>query len=108
MQYPVCHSDTTTSVELLHELWLQFRICLYSTACHSTMGDLQVPGQQVEVPELPKGLEEEILDDIRNREDLSADNLPSAIFYTFVNTHQSLNCASFSRTGAYVAGAGQG
>lgn len=57
------------------------------------------------MPELPKGLEEAILEDIRNREDVSADALPSAIFYTFVNTHQALNCAGFSRTGAYVAGA---
>ena len=56
------------------------------------------------VPELPKGLEEQILEDIRNRDDISSANLPSAIFYTFVNTHQSLNCAGFSRTGAYVAG----
>ena len=60
---------------------------------------------QLEVPELPKGLEEDILEDIRNREDVSAAKLPSAIFYTFVNTHQTLSCADFSRTGAYVAGA---
>lgn len=60
---------------------------------------------QLEVPELPKALEEDILEDIRNREDVSAAKLPSAIFYTFVNTHQTLNCAGFSRTGAYVAGA---
>ena len=59
---------------------------------------------QVIVPELRKGLEEQILEDIRNRDDISSANLPSAIFYTFVNTHQSLNCAAFSRTGAYVAG----
>lgn len=58
----------------------------------------------MEVPELPKGLEEQILEDIRNREDISSATLPSAIFYTFVNTHQALNCAGFSRTGAYVAG----
>ena len=79
---------------------------LHIQTCHYTIAEFSLSGQQVEVPELPKGLEEEILEDIRNREDLSADNLPSAIFYTFVNTHQSLNCASFSRTGAYVAGAG--
>ncbi len=60
---------------------------------------------QLEVPEVPKGLEEEILEDIRNREDVSAAKLPSAIFYTFVNTHQTLCCAGFSRTGAFVAGA---
>lgn len=59
---------------------------------------------QVIVPELPKGLEEQILEDIRNRDGISSANLPSAIFYTFVNTHQALNCASFSRSGAYVAG----
>lgn len=56
------------------------------------------------MPELPKGLEEQILEDIRNRDDISSANLPSAIFYTFVNTHQALNCAGFSRTAAYVAG----
>lgn len=42
------------------------------------------------MPELSKGLEEQILEDIRNRDDISSANLPSAIFYTFVNTHQSL------------------
>ena len=59
---------------------------------------------QVPLPPMPEGLEAELLEDLENRVSLSDAALPSAVFYTFVNTHHSLNCVSFSSSGAMVAG----
>ncbi|BDA43395.1 Transcription initiation factor TFIID subunit 5 [Coccomyxa sp. Obi] len=59
---------------------------------------------QVPLPPMPEGLEAELLEDLENRVSLSDAALPSAVFYTFVNTHQSLNCVNFSSSGAMVAG----
>jgi transcription initiation factor TFIID subunit 5 len=53
---------------------------------------------------MPEGLEKELLEDMENQVDLSAMALPSAIFYTFVNTHHSLNCTNFTANGALLAG----
>lgn len=53
---------------------------------------------------MPEGLEAELLEDLENRVSLSDAASPSAVFYTFVNTHQSLNCVKFSSSGAMVAG----
>ncbi len=41
---------------------------------------------------------------MENQVDLSTTALPSAIFYTFVNTHQSLNCVNFSGNSSMLAG----
>ncbi len=57
------------------------------------------------LPPMPEGLEAELLEDLESRVSLSDAALPSAVFYTFVNTHQSLNCVSFSSDGAMIAGA---
>ncbi|EIE22407.1 putative TAF5 [Coccomyxa subellipsoidea C-169] len=59
---------------------------------------------QVPLPPMPEGLEAELLEDLESRISLSDAALPSAVFYTFVNTHQSLNCVSFSSDGAMIAG----
>ncbi len=59
---------------------------------------------QIPLPAMPEGLEADLLEDIAARADLSSAALPSAIFYTFVNTHQALNCAAFSATGALLLG----
>ena len=59
---------------------------------------------QIPLPDLPEGLEADLLEDIANRADLSSAVLPSAIFYTFVNTHQTLNCVAFSGSGSMVVG----
>lgn len=59
---------------------------------------------QVPLPPMPEGLEAELLEDLENRVSLSDAALPSAIFYTFVNTHQTLNCVSFSSNGGMIAG----
>lgn len=59
---------------------------------------------QIPLPAMPEGLEVDLLEDIANRADLSSAALPSAIFYTFVNTHQALNCVAFSSDGGLLAG----
>ena len=60
----------------------------------------------MQVP-LPKRSEELLatqMADIRARVELSSDALPSAIFFTFVNTHQSLNCTTMAPDCTLVAG----
>ncbi|KAF3663140.1 Transcription initiation factor TFIID subunit 5 [Capsicum annuum] len=52
----------------------------------------------------PAEVELSILEDLRNRVQLSNASLPSVSFYTFVNTHNGLNCASISHDGSLVAG----
>ncbi|KAG5244442.1 transcription initiation factor TFIID [Salix suchowensis] len=49
-------------------------------------------------------VEQSILEDLRNRVQLSSATLPSVSFYTFINTHNSLNCSSISHDGSLVAG----
>ncbi|XP_051115271.1 transcription initiation factor TFIID subunit 5 isoform X2 [Andrographis paniculata] len=68
-----------------------------------------VSGAQRVKPELtmpvrPIELEHSILEDLRNRVQLNSTALPSISFYTFVNTHNSLNCASISHDGSMLAG----
>ncbi|OAY80646.1 Transcription initiation factor TFIID subunit 5 [Ananas comosus] len=60
-------------------------------------------------PELPLPVmsiedEQAILEDLRNRVQLSSLALPSVSFYTFINTHNGLNCSSISNDGSLVAG----
>ncbi|KAI9100880.1 hypothetical protein K1719_024004 [Acacia pycnantha] len=45
-----------------------------------------------------------ILEDLRNRVQLSSVALPSVSFYTFLNTHNGLSCSSISHDGSLVAG----
>ncbi|KAG5244443.1 transcription initiation factor TFIID [Salix suchowensis] len=59
--------------------------------------ELPLPVMQAEV-------EQSILEDLRNRVQLSSATLPSVSFYTFINTHNSLNCSSISHDGSLVAG----
>ena len=49
-------------------------------------------------------LEAEMLQCLEQRAALSPTALPSAAFYTFVNSHHSLNCVTTSSDGACVAG----
>ncbi|KAH6808281.1 TBP-associated factor 5 [Perilla frutescens var. frutescens] len=56
------------------------------------------------LPVIPVEVEHSILEDLRNRVQLSSMALPSISFYTFINTHDSLNCASISHDGSMVAG----
>jgi transcription initiation factor TFIID subunit 5 len=49
-------------------------------------------------------VEQSILEDLRNRVQLSSVAMPSVSFYTFVNTHNGLNCSSISHDGSLVAG----
>ncbi|CAN4099862.1 unnamed protein product [Withania somnifera] len=53
---------------------------------------------------IPTEVELSILEDLRNRVQLNNASLPSVSFYTFVNTHNGLNCASISHDGSLVAG----
>ncbi|KAF2313016.1 hypothetical protein GH714_008764 [Hevea brasiliensis] len=52
----------------------------------------------------PTEVEQSIVEDLRNRVQLSSASLPSASFYTFINTHNGLNCSSISHDGSLVAG----
>ncbi|KAL8502211.1 hypothetical protein ACS0TY_021358 [Phlomoides rotata] len=59
---------------------------------------------ELALPVVPIEVEQSILEDLRNRVQLSSVALPSISFYTFLNTHDSLNCASISHDGSMVAG----
>ncbi|XP_073122677.1 transcription initiation factor TFIID subunit 5 isoform X1 [Henckelia pumila] len=59
---------------------------------------------ELALPVIPPEVEHSILDDLRNRVQLSGGALPSVSFYTFINTHDGLNCASISNDGSLVAG----
>ncbi|KAK0571240.1 hypothetical protein LWI29_012996 [Acer saccharum] len=59
---------------------------------------------ELALPVTPIEVEQSILEDLRNRVQLSSVALPSVSFYTFINTHNSLNCASISHDGSLVAG----
>ncbi|KAK7321546.1 hypothetical protein VNO77_32303 [Canavalia gladiata] len=60
-------------------------------------------------PELPLPIvstevELSILEDLRNRVQLTSVALPSVNFYTFANTHNGLSCSSISHDGSLIAG----
>ncbi|PWA56488.1 TBP-associated factor 5 [Artemisia annua] len=59
---------------------------------------------ELALPTIPADVENSILEDLRNRVQLSNTTLPSACFYTFINTHNGLNCSTISHDGALVAG----
>ncbi|XP_059640174.1 transcription initiation factor TFIID subunit 5 isoform X2 [Cornus florida] len=59
---------------------------------------------ELALPVMPTEVEHSILEDLRNRVQLSGVALPSISFYTFINTHNSLNCSSISHDGSLVAG----
>ncbi|XP_057466815.1 transcription initiation factor TFIID subunit 5-like isoform X2 [Actinidia eriantha] len=59
---------------------------------------------ELTLPVMPTEIEHSILEDLRNRVQLSSVALPSVSFYTFVNTHNGLNCSSISYDGSLVAG----
>lgn len=59
---------------------------------------------ELTLPSIPAEVEHSILEDLRNRVQLSSAALPSISFYTFINTHNGLNCASISQDGSLVAG----
>ncbi|KAL1562867.1 Transcription initiation factor TFIID subunit 5, variant 2 [Salvia divinorum] len=59
---------------------------------------------ELALPVIPVEVEQSILEDLRNRVQLSSMALPSISLYTFINTHDSLNCASISHDGSMVAG----
>ena len=49
-------------------------------------------------------LEAQLLESLDKRAAVGVDALPSAAFYTFVNSHHTLNCVTSSSDGACVAG----
>ncbi|KAI4337251.1 hypothetical protein L6164_015692 [Bauhinia variegata] len=59
---------------------------------------------ELALPTIPTEVEQSILEDLRNRVQLSSVALPSVSFYTFINTHNSLSCSSISHDGSLVAG----
>lgn len=59
---------------------------------------------ELSLPVIPAEVEYSILEDLRNRVQLSNVALPSVSFYTFLNTHNGLNCSSISHDGSLVAG----
>lgn len=59
---------------------------------------------ELTLPVMSTEVEHSILEDLRNRVQLSSIALPSVSFYTFINTHNGLNCSSISHDGSMVAG----
>ncbi|XP_050363307.1 transcription initiation factor TFIID subunit 5 isoform X3 [Argentina anserina] len=59
---------------------------------------------ELTLPVIPPEVEQSILEDLRNRVQLSSAALPSVSFYTFINTHNGLNCSYISHDGSLVAG----
>ncbi|KAL7124514.1 hypothetical protein ABFS83_14G053400 [Erythranthe nasuta] len=59
---------------------------------------------ELPLPVIPIEVEHSILEDLRNRVQLNSTALPSISFYTFINTHNGLNCASISNDGSLLAG----
>ncbi|OVA10083.1 WD40 repeat [Macleaya cordata] len=59
---------------------------------------------ELTLPVMPTEVEYSILEDLRNRVQLGSMALPSVCFYTFINTHNGLNCSSISHDGSLVAG----
>nr|KJB07684.1 hypothetical protein B456_001G037500 [Gossypium raimondii] len=59
---------------------------------------------ELTLPVMSTEVEQSILEDLRNRVQLSSIALPSVSFYTFLNTHNGLNCSSVSQDGSLVAG----
>ncbi|CAL0327175.1 unnamed protein product [Lupinus luteus] len=59
---------------------------------------------ELPLPVIPTEVEHSILEDLRNRVQLSSVALPSVSFYTFINTHNGLSCSSISHDGSLVAG----
>ncbi|KAJ0238069.1 Transcription initiation factor TFIID subunit 5 [Hirschfeldia incana] len=59
---------------------------------------------ELAMPVMSTEVEESILEDLRNRVQLSSVAMPSVSFYTFVNTHNGLNSSSISHDGSLVAG----
>ncbi|XP_039132572.1 transcription initiation factor TFIID subunit 5-like [Dioscorea cayenensis subsp. rotundata] len=59
---------------------------------------------ELTLPVMPTEAEQSILEDLRNRVQLSSLAMPSVSFYTFVNTHNGLNCSAISHDGSLVAG----
>ncbi|XP_047338133.1 transcription initiation factor TFIID subunit 5 [Impatiens glandulifera] len=55
------------------------------------------------LPIIPVEVEHSILEDLRNRVQLSSVALPSVSFYTFLNTHNGLSCSTISPDGSLVA-----
>ena len=60
---------------------------------------------QIPLVGVSEGLQAAMMEDISRRAVLDHESLPSALFFTFLNTHQTLNCIAFSPDGASVAGA---
>ncbi|XP_010541564.1 PREDICTED: transcription initiation factor TFIID subunit 5 [Tarenaya hassleriana] len=59
---------------------------------------------ELSLPVMSTDVEQSILEDLRNRVQLSSVAMPSVSFYTFINTHNGLNCVSMSHDGSLVAG----
>uniref|UniRef100_A0ACD5ZZP5 Uncharacterized protein n=1 Tax=Avena sativa TaxID=4498 RepID=A0ACD5ZZP5_AVESA len=59
---------------------------------------------ELTLPAMPIEVEQSILEDLRNRAQLNNLALPSVSFYTFLNTHNGLNCSSISNDGSLVVG----
>ncbi|KAK3028589.1 hypothetical protein RJ639_038379 [Escallonia herrerae] len=70
----------------------------------STVSSAPLVKPELSLPAIPTEVEHSILEDLRNRVQLSSVALPSVSFYTFINTHNGLNCSSISHDGSLVAG----
>jgi transcription initiation factor TFIID subunit 5 len=59
---------------------------------------------EIPVPELSYQARLDAVEDVRYRNELNAEHLPSCAFFTFTHAHGFLNCATVSRDASLVAG----
>ncbi|KAH6806727.1 TBP-associated factor 5 [Perilla frutescens var. frutescens] len=93
-------------IQLLMDKYLENNQHIFLNLNPMVAVDITAPRVKPELalPVIPVEVEQSILEDLRNRVQLNSMALPSISFYTFINTHDSLNCASISHDGSMVAG----
>eukprot|EP01083_Nonionella_stella_P018031 50424_1 len=65
--------------------------------------ELQIAESKVPLPEMSDDRRREIMADLSKRSELSSTKLPSACFYTFLNSNDSVSSIGMSSDGRYVA-----
>ncbi|CAM6105979.1 unnamed protein product [Calypogeia fissa] len=75
-----------------------------SSKAEATAASVHRVKAELPLPVIAEETERQALEDLRNRARLGSSALPSVSFYSFINTHNSLNCTSISADGGLVVG----